>query len=603
MSEIMTPGAPTSIPAGYATQTVTGGLPTITLSAPIAAADIIEFTGTLTAQNLLVVIPQPLFPTQVAGNQSYSNPTVPGWMKIVKNSTSGPFSLVLQCKGGPNTLVIPQGDTQWVYSPDGFSLFAGSGPASGIGPASWSVPNWWIDPVNGSDTNSGQTAATPLKTWARLVQIWGTSSPIFTSNTVTITFLNDQPTDFSDAIDFTPTLAGPLGSNVSIVGQLVQLGIDTINVYTPRNRLTGASDTVTTNAGILQNSIGAIVNDTTANGGNCWFVADTVAGITTTITPPLTSTVGPAFTPPFSAPVSWENIANGDTLVIYRQTKLTLRRFSVQLGGCVRINTTGAIRGAGFLQQVWLVEDGTHQPNFQAIDDVYLQHCRNDMNQATTLGVNRAGNLNCYMPGGFSGNGTYFVGGSLGGSGGAFFLVLPGNPPNNPVVLDGDIIVHGNIQPAGPQLIVVGFANVKSPITTQFNVEIVGTFQGLLFNAQGIAATVPTGAVAQGASLWGTGSLDVRNGGALRITTSPFVTATLSLQITGAITIDKISAAGRELSVYTPATGLWSNVGVATTPLATLQGLLDTPIVGTITTSAVQNPQTGSRICRNGAES
>jgi hypothetical protein len=124
MSEIITPGAPTGIPSGYAFQSLTGGFPSIQLSANVAAADVLELTGTLTVQDITVLIPKPLFPTQTSGTTSYSTPTASGWMRIVKNSTSGGFNVFLKCVGGPNSLVVPQGQTLWAYSPDGLSVFA-----------------------------------------------------------------------------------------------------------------------------------------------------------------------------------------------------------------------------------------------------------------------------------------------------------------------------------------------------------------------------------------------------------------------------------------------------------------------------------------------
>jgi hypothetical protein len=131
MSEIMTPGAPTVIPAGYAKQPLDGGAPSLLLSASVAAADILELSGVLTAQDITVIIPLPLFPTQVVGSVSYSAPTASGWLKVVKNSTSGQFNVFLQCQGGPNTVQIPQRETFWVFSPDGINIFAASGPAGG----------------------------------------------------------------------------------------------------------------------------------------------------------------------------------------------------------------------------------------------------------------------------------------------------------------------------------------------------------------------------------------------------------------------------------------------------------------------------------------
>jgi hypothetical protein len=126
MSEIMTPGAPTVLPAGYAAQSLAGGFPSIVLTANAGSSDILELTGVLTAQDCTAVIPIPAFPTQVLGSNaggSYSGPTTNGWMKIIKNSTTGPFNVFVHIQGPGNSLLIPQG-AMWVYSPDGVNVFS-----------------------------------------------------------------------------------------------------------------------------------------------------------------------------------------------------------------------------------------------------------------------------------------------------------------------------------------------------------------------------------------------------------------------------------------------------------------------------------------------
>lgn len=134
MSEILVPGAPTNIPAGYASQSLTGGFPSLTLASNIGGADIIEFTGVLTAQNITVTVPLAPFPSQVAGNVSFSGPTTSGWLKVFKNSTSGAFEVIVAGASAGATLVIPQGETLWAYSADGINVFAASGAAGSGAP-------------------------------------------------------------------------------------------------------------------------------------------------------------------------------------------------------------------------------------------------------------------------------------------------------------------------------------------------------------------------------------------------------------------------------------------------------------------------------------
>lgn len=127
MSEIAIPGAPNTIPAGYRTQSLAGGLPSIVLASDVANADILELTGTLTVQNINVVIPAPLFPQQVVGVNSYAGPTHSGWLKLIRNSTTGAFNVTVS---GPNgtSAGVPQAAVGWYYSPDGVNVFAVTAP-------------------------------------------------------------------------------------------------------------------------------------------------------------------------------------------------------------------------------------------------------------------------------------------------------------------------------------------------------------------------------------------------------------------------------------------------------------------------------------------
>lgn len=118
MSELQNPGAPNPIPAGYAAQSLTGGFPSIVLSDNVAAADILEFTGVLTAQDITVVVPPPVFPQQVTSTSAYFGAPAPGWLKVLKNSTSGPFAVKVTGPGG-SALAVPQGQSGVYFTKDG----------------------------------------------------------------------------------------------------------------------------------------------------------------------------------------------------------------------------------------------------------------------------------------------------------------------------------------------------------------------------------------------------------------------------------------------------------------------------------------------------
>jgi hypothetical protein len=132
MAELPTPGQPQGIPAGNATQSLVGGLPTIVLSANVAEADIISFTGLLTVQNIIVQIPPAVFPTQVSSTASYSAPLNNAWIKLFHNTTTGNFAVLVQNQGAATSLAIPQGGSLLVYSPDGVNVFAGDAGSGGV---------------------------------------------------------------------------------------------------------------------------------------------------------------------------------------------------------------------------------------------------------------------------------------------------------------------------------------------------------------------------------------------------------------------------------------------------------------------------------------
>ena len=407
MSEIITPGAPTSIPAGYAKQSVSGGLPTITLSANVAAADIIEFTGTLTAQNLLVVIPQPLFPTQVNGSVSYSGPTVPGWMKMIKNSANGPFQLILQSQGGTNTLVVGPG-TQWVFSPDGVNLFLASAPTDLV-VGSLAQTAWFIDPQNvsgnASDTNTGLTAQQPLLTIGQLAARWGTTEPDFGSETFTtvVTFLSN--TNAADPWNICAWVG-----TVVVVMPLAQQATGTMTTFTPY--VVGppaALPIINAGAGFAWAPfVGMWVQDTQA-GNLSWFrvIADTGGG-TATVTQPAVdcrSNVGVA-SPDLRTP------ANGDSFTVFQPGTLHITRC-----GCLSTQAMMIIQNAA----PTAVNAGpTAQVNL--IGEVILQQCiapsyvtaSSDSNEAA-LGNNNSGKpafTNSHMLAGCDSYDHFMMGGS-----------------------------------------------------------------------------------------------------------------------------------------------------------------------------------------------
>jgi len=97
---------------------------------------------------------------------------------------------------------VPVADGVNVVAPLSGSPVAGAANArwfrsttAPVAPFVWSTQTaWFIDPTNGSDTNSGLTAGTAIKTWAELRRRWLASGGVVqTTGNCTVTLLGDLP--------------------------------------------------------------------------------------------------------------------------------------------------------------------------------------------------------------------------------------------------------------------------------------------------------------------------------------------------------------------------------------------------------------------------
>lgn len=116
------------------------------------------------------------------------------------------------------------------------ALLMASGGGGGSGsfpPASWSVPNWFIDPVNGNDANAGTSSGTPVKTvTGGIVAKWGSPQVVLNQST-TFHFLNSE-TSGQEAINLDITMTG--GAIFRMLGNYVSQGTTTLATVTAKNR-------------------------------------------------------------------------------------------------------------------------------------------------------------------------------------------------------------------------------------------------------------------------------------------------------------------------------------------------------------------------------
>jgi len=341
---------------------------------------------------------------------------------------------------------------------------------------------------------------------------------------------------------------------------------------------------------------------------DAWFWIDATAVAVATLSPPMATAVDLRYSPPFNnnagvrqriAP-PWQIPAVGDTITVFAPTKVFVENYSVTLGGTAigAIPISGSPASSLFAQHLELVTPPTTTMCVLGAP-VVLQECKCDglMICQESFGL-AASFINCLSTVNVAGGFTCIYGGSFANFGDEALYA------SQAAILDGDVIVHGGILCAQAEVVLsFVYSALLINIYDQGDCYIEGNANGTVFYTQSQSGQgCPTGA-GPAAAVWGPGKIAIFDGRAMRIvsgTGATAITATGSLLLTGVptATVDGLSAAGSALSTFTPgAPGTWTNAAVATTPLATLVALLDAPGPGI--TSAIQNPNTGSRIGMN----
>jgi hypothetical protein len=244
-----------------------------------------------------------------------------------------------------NTPVTPTPNPSWYgqgpLAPRSHTLYAAS--AGSFPPpvyqASWATTDWWIDPVNGLDTNTCTTIGSPCLTYAQIAARWGTYSPRLRQVT-TIHLINSQ----SGNTD--PIIARPFAENT---GALIvkcelpstPLQTGTLTNIISKNRATPQLLNATIGAGGAAGQL--IVNTThpsraflyTNSGGNAWNITQPLA--------PLTPPLGGSET-------EVDTWANGDVFSVYALTRAFVADLEVlQVDGNASFGPVGYIWQCGTL--------------------------------------------------------------------------------------------------------------------------------------------------------------------------------------------------------------------------------------------------------------
>ena len=202
-------------------------------------------------------------------------------------------------------------------------------------PASWAVPNWYIDPSNisgaASDANNCTSRATPCVTWAEIVARWGTNAPHISAATV-ITFMSSQTAPWTDPVVWMPYQdaygfpnAGQ-ANLAAIVGDLTsaqQVAAGTFTSVIPRNAWTNQRPTINFNATSGSIAAADIVNDTSVGHPNSFsWLYTLVSGTTWVMTglETVDSNGGACNSQDF-----WQT---GDSFVAYKLVHVNIEKFA-----------------------------------------------------------------------------------------------------------------------------------------------------------------------------------------------------------------------------------------------------------------------------------
>lgn len=172
------------------------------------------------------------------------------------------------------------------------------------------IPGWFIDPLNGDDTNDGQSFFTPLKRYSELVKRWGTQSPLV-SNVLglKINFINDF-SDLNDPIIFTPIDTNLFGTEIDGYLTLVSSGI--LSGVRLKNYADGYGLQVDLGSN-ASGAVGMILTNITKGGRS--FVRSIASGTIVNIDQPLDMA---------SNSMEIDNYTNGDSYIIQRPTKINI---------------------------------------------------------------------------------------------------------------------------------------------------------------------------------------------------------------------------------------------------------------------------------------
>jgi hypothetical protein len=394
---------------------------------------------------------------------------------------------------------------------------------SAVTPLSWTVPNWYIDPANGTGCASNGNSCTsatcagpgigPCVTAQEIIaQRWGTPSPIL-AQTTTFNALSGE-TVGQEEIVVSPTMVQ--ATTFGVIGTLALVATFNLGTVTAKNRATPQllESTGFTAAGL---AVGQIVINPAE--GSSRAIVENLSGGTATLSQPLAplTIANAGFAPQPAENDAW---ASGQSVNVYSMPTLNLQVVNPQGGD----NNLASTTGAAWIQYVsvpdWSGTDGDSNVQIGGPSAIYTSIVDSAIHPYTLTTEGPYGHygttlIGDYMPGG----GTYTNATIIGG------VIGLGCSAGNQMFIDGDCIVESTIYVDGVSA-AVGYAYVGTGPGGENN--------GLLLQ---YGATFELDGGLYGIGLYGPGGANVQSGCSLLLDSST-VSWTQGLLLTGGLRIN-----------------------------------------------------------------
>jgi hypothetical protein len=301
--------------------------------------------------------------------------------------------------------------------------------------ATSAATTWYVDPVNGNDSNAGTSSSTPVQTiMGGIVPKWGTAAPVL-GGTTTIELLNPQSVG-QEAIVLSPIMIN--GSNFAIIGQPSAAGTAfSPSSVTPKSR--GTPGTLLQLQGMPSNAAPGMLLVNTTKGSSAFV--DSILSGTGVVTQPLANTGLQTVTasPNYAGDDTW---SASDVYQLYSLPTLNLKVLQPQGGD------SDPMRGSPvcWLQNIY-IPDVSGAAGSSTIElalgasSLVVSCCRVDPYYvSSSSGAGVAVAANCWLNGGGTLRGAVMMGGAINTAlaNDATFECL--------ARADGDAIVHGNCQ-------------------------------------------------------------------------------------------------------------------------------------------------------------